>query len=38
MLQKIETTRFLPATDKDYDVAKTYIERFEKEVRKIETK
>jgi len=38
MLQKIETARFIAATDKDYDVAKTYIERFEKEVRKIETK
>jgi phosphonate transport system substrate-binding protein len=38
ILQKIETTSFLPATDKDYDVVRTYIEHFEKEVRKIETK
>jgi len=38
ILDGMETARFLPATDKDYDVVKIYIERFEKEIRKVETK
>lgn len=38
ILSATETSRFFPATDKDYDVARIYIERFEKEIRKVETK
>lgn len=37
ILNSMETARFIPALDKDYDVVRTYIERFEKVVRKIET-
>ncbi len=38
ILTGMETARFIPASDKDYDVVTTYIERFEKEVRTVETK
>jgi phosphonate transport system substrate-binding protein len=38
ILLNMETARFIPATNKDYDVINTYIERFEMEVRKIEIK
>lgn len=38
LLLNMETARFIPATNKDYDVVNTYVERFEMEVRKIETK
>ncbi len=38
ILSDIETARFLPANNNDYGIVKTYIERFEKEVRKVETK
>lgn len=38
ILSGMETARFIPATDKDYDIVKDYIEKFEKEVRKIEIK
>jgi phosphonate transport system substrate-binding protein len=38
ILSGMETTRFLAASDKDYEVVRTYVNRFEKEVRKIETK
>jgi phosphonate transport system substrate-binding protein len=35
ILKDIETARFIPATDKDYDIVKTYILQFENKVRKI---
>jgi phosphonate transport system substrate-binding protein len=38
ILAGMETARFIAASDKDYDVVRRYIERFEKVVRKIETK
>lgn len=38
ILDGIETARFLPGTDKDYDLVKIFIDHFEKKVRKIETK
>jgi phosphonate transport system substrate-binding protein len=38
ILQGTETSHFIAATDKDYDVVRIYIERFEKEIRKVETK
>jgi phosphonate transport system substrate-binding protein len=38
ILAGIETARFIPASDKDYDVVRVYMERFEKEIRKVETK
>jgi phosphonate transport system substrate-binding protein len=37
ILKGMETVRFIPATNKDYDIVKDYVVRFEKEVRKIET-
>jgi len=36
ILAGMETARFLPATDADYDVARRYISRFESEVRPVE--
>lgn len=36
ILSGMETVRFLPATDKDYDVVRQYISSFEKEVRSVE--
>ncbi len=38
ILSNIEIDRFLPASDKDYHAVQTYIDRFEKEVRKVEIK
>ncbi len=38
ILAGMETARFLPASDPDYDVVRTYVERFEREVRKVEAK
>lgn len=38
VLAGIETTRFIPATDQSYEVARAYVERFEREVRKVEVK
>ncbi|NOU47506.1 MAG: PhnD/SsuA/transferrin family substrate-binding protein [Bacteroidales bacterium] len=38
ILSDMETSRFILATDKDYDIVGSYIKRFENEVRKIETK
>jgi len=38
ILSGMETARFFPATDKDYDVVRVYIDRFEREVRKVEKK
>jgi phosphonate transport system substrate-binding protein len=38
ILSGMETSVFLMASDKDYDIVRTYIDRFEKEVRKIEKK
>lgn len=38
ILEAMETARFIPASDKDYDIVRNYVERFEREVRKIETK
>lgn len=35
ILAGMETARFLAATDQDYDVVRSYIERFEREVRKV---
>lgn len=37
ILAGIETARFIPASDKDYDVVRAYMERFEKEIRKVAT-
>ena len=36
ILAGIETARFLPATDEDYDVVRQYVSRFESEVRPVE--
>ncbi len=36
ILAGMETARFLPAEDKDYDVVRRYISRFENEVRPVE--
>ena len=36
ILAGMETARFLPATDKDYDVVRRYVSRFEREVRPVE--
>jgi phosphonate transport system substrate-binding protein len=38
ILLGIETLRFIRANDNNYDVVRGYVARFEKEVRKIETK
>ena len=38
ILAGMETARFIPASDKDYDVVRNYVERFEKDVRKVEAK
>lgn len=38
ILAGMETARFIPASDRDYDVVRSYVERFEKEVRKVEAK
>lgn len=38
ILSNMETARFILATDKDYDIVQKYIDRFEKQVRKIDTK
>jgi len=36
-LAGMETARFIPALDKDYDVVRAYVERFETDVRKVAT-
>jgi phosphonate transport system substrate-binding protein len=36
ILAGMETARFLPASDEDYDVVRRYVARFEKEVRLVE--
>jgi len=38
VLAAMAITRFLPASDKEYDVVRSYVERFEREVRKVATK
>ncbi len=38
ILANMETARFIPATNKDYDVVRDFTERFEKEIRKLEVK
>lgn len=38
ILAGMETARFLPATDRDYDVVRAYVDRFEQDVRKVELK
>jgi len=38
ILADMETDRFIPASDRDYDVVRVYVERFEREVRKVEGK
>lgn len=36
ILAGMETARFLPASDQDYDVVRRYVSRFEREVRPVE--
>jgi phosphonate transport system substrate-binding protein len=36
ILAGMETARFLPASDEDYDVVRLYVSRFEREVRPVE--
>jgi phosphonate transport system substrate-binding protein len=36
LLVGMETARFLPASDEDYDVVRRYVSRFEREVRPVE--
>jgi phosphonate transport system substrate-binding protein len=36
ILAEMETARFLPASDRDYEVVRHYVSRFEKEVRSVE--
>ena len=36
VLAGMETARFLPASDRDYDVVRRYVTRFEREVRPVE--
>jgi phosphonate transport system substrate-binding protein len=38
ILAGMETTCFLPASDKDYEVVRVYVERFERDVRKVISK
>ncbi|MFY9151478.1 MAG: phosphate/phosphite/phosphonate ABC transporter substrate-binding protein [Prolixibacteraceae bacterium] len=38
ILAGIETARFIPASDKDYDVVRAYMDHFENEIRKVNTK
>lgn len=38
ILAGMETARFIPASDRDYEVVRAYVARFEKEVRKVEAK
>lgn len=38
ILKGMETARFIPATNRDYDIVNIYIDRFEKNVRKVENK
>jgi phosphonate transport system substrate-binding protein len=38
ILAGMETAHFIPASDKDYDVARDYVARFEREVRQVEKK
>ncbi len=38
VLAGMETERFIPASDRDYYTVRDYVERFEKEVRKVEIK
>ena len=38
ILSGMETSRFLHATDSNYDIVRVYIKRFEKEVRPVESK
>ena len=38
ILAGMETARFLPASDREYDVVRRYVSRFEREVRPVETK
>ncbi|QFY42629.1 phosphate/phosphite/phosphonate ABC transporter substrate-binding protein [Candidatus Methylospira mobilis] len=38
ILDGMETSRFYPATDKDYDVVKDYVARFERDVKPVDLK
>ncbi len=38
ILAGMETARFIAATDRDYEVVRAYVERFEREVRAVEKK
>jgi len=38
ILAGLETARFTPASDKDYDVVRAYVERFERDVRKVQNR
>jgi phosphonate transport system substrate-binding protein len=38
VLAAMGTSRFIPASDKDYDVVRLYVQRFEREVRMVKTR
>lgn len=38
ILSEMETARFIIASNKDYNVVRNYVNRFEKNVRRIQTK
>jgi len=38
ILAGMETSRFFLATNKDYNTVQKYIDRFEKKIRKVETR
>lgn len=38
ILAGMETARFFPATDRDYEVVRAYVDRFERDVRKVESR
>lgn len=38
VLAGMETARFIPASDRDYEVVRAYVERFERDVRKVEAR
>jgi phosphonate transport system substrate-binding protein len=38
ILAGMETARFIPASDRDYEVVRAYVDRFERDVRKVEAR
>ncbi len=38
ILEGMETARFIVASDKDYDIVRAYVERFEELVRKVDVR